>query len=130
MPTLDTTFLADLIRQKPDAVKKFNVLVESGVPLATTTINILELFRGAYSSRSIPDNITLVRALQEALIDLTIDNDTYEVFGALSAEMKGAGTPIGDFDELIASITLCNDGIIITRDQHFQKVPGLNVEMY
>lgn len=130
MPTLDTTFLIDLIRHKPKALEKVARLVEAGVPLATTSINILELYRGAFFSDSLQDNLKEVEAIQNALIDLTIDDDTYEAFGALSAEQRRNGSPIRDFDELIASITLCNDGIIITRDQHFSSVPGLKVETY
>jgi predicted nucleic acid-binding protein len=96
MPTLDTSFLIDLIRQKPEAMVKINGLIEAGIPLATTTIN----------------------------------DDTYEAFGALSADQRRDENSIGEFDELIASITLCNDGIIITHDRHFLQVPGLKVEMY
>jgi tRNA(fMet)-specific endonuclease VapC len=128
MPTLDTSFLIDLIRHKPKALEKVALFIEAGVPLATTCINILELYRGAFLSASLHDNLKEVEAIQNALIDLTIDDDTYEIFGALSAEQRKSGRPVGDFDELIASVTLCNDGIIITRDQHFLHVPGLKVE--
>ena len=130
MPTLDTSFLVDLIRQKPAALQKIDLLIEAGVPLATTAVNILEIYRGAFLSASREQNIREVRALQHALIDLAIDDETYEVFGALSAEQRRGGNPIGEFDELIASITLCNDGIIITRDQDFLQVPGLTVDTY
>jgi len=34
------------------------------------------------------------------------------------------------FNEVIAAITLCNDGKIITRDRHFEKIPGLMVTGY
>jgi tRNA(fMet)-specific endonuclease VapC len=130
MPTLDTSFLVDLIRHKSEALEKITLLIEAGVPLATTCINILELYRGAFLSASSHDNIKEIEAIQNALTDLTIDDDTYEVFGALSAEQRRNGSRIGDFDELIASISLCNDGIIITRDQHFLNIPGLKVETY
>ncbi len=130
MPTLDTSFLIDLIRQKPEAMAKINELIEVGIPLVTPTINILELYRGAFLSASIRDNLQEVKIIQNALIDLAIDDDTYEAFGALSADQRREGNPIGEFDELIASITLCNDGIIIPRDRHFLQVPGLKVEMY
>ncbi len=130
MPTLDTTFLIDLIRHKPEALEKISRLIEAGVPLATTCINILELYRGAFFSDSLHDNLKEIEAIQNALIDLTIDDDTYEAFGALSAALRRNGSRIGDFDELIATISLCNDGIIITRDHHFSNVPGLTVDTY
>jgi predicted nucleic acid-binding protein len=31
---------------------------------------------------------------------------------------------------VIAAIALCNDGEIITHDQHFEKIPGLKVIGY
>lgn len=130
MPTLDTSFLIDLIRQRPKAMARLEALVESGVPLATTTLNILELYRGAFLSASVHDNLREVKAISEALIHLGIDDDTYEIFGALSSERKREGNPLGEFDELIASITLANDGVIITHDRHFLQIPELTVEMY
>lgn len=57
MPTLDTSFLIDLIRQKPEAMAKINELIEVGIPLVTPTINILELYRVAFLSASIRDNL-------------------------------------------------------------------------
>ena len=57
MPTIDTSFLIDLIRQKPEAMAKINVFIEAGVPLATSKINILELYRGAFLSASLRDNV-------------------------------------------------------------------------
>ena len=74
MPTLDTSFLIDLIRQKPEAMAKINELIEVGIPLVTPTINILELYRGAFLSASIRDNLQEVKIIQNALIDLAIDN--------------------------------------------------------
>jgi predicted nucleic acid-binding protein len=43
MPTLDTSFLVDLIRKKPEALEKIEALEAKGSPLETTTVNILEL---------------------------------------------------------------------------------------
>ena len=40
MPTLDTSFLIDLIRHDPEAIER------EGLPLATTAINALELYCG------------------------------------------------------------------------------------
>ena len=111
-------------------LKFSRALIEAGVPLATTTINLLELYRGAFLSASLHDNIREVRAIPAALIDPAIDEDTYEIFGALSAEQRRDGRPIGDFDEMIASITLCNDGVILTRNEDFVRVPGLTVDTY
>ena len=96
-----------------------------GLPLATTAINILELYRGACLSASAQENIREVEAIIRALIELPITDETCRIFGALAAELRGNGKPIGDFDEVIAAITLAGDGELVIRDHHFARVPGL-----
>ena len=68
-----------------------------------------------------------VKKLLDALVILNIDEDTYEMFGELSAELRRRGEAIGDFDELIASIALTHEAPIVSTDSHFQHVPGLTV---
>jgi len=48
-------------------------------------------------------------------------------FGALSAKFKSEGKRIGEFDDFVATITLCHDREIVTRDGHFLEIPGLRV---
>ena len=130
MPTLDTSFLIDLIRHDPEAMRMLEAMEQEGLPLATTAINALELYRGAFLSRSVQENIREVEAIIQALIELPISEETYRIFGALAAELRGNGKPIGDFDEVIAATTLAGDGEIVTRDGHFTRVPGLKVRTY
>ncbi|HOI14458.1 MAG: type II toxin-antitoxin system VapC family toxin [Methanoculleus sp.] len=130
MPTLDTSLLIDLIRHDPEAMRTLEAMERQGLPLATTAINALELYRGAFLSRSVQENLREVEAIIRALIELPITDETYRIFGTLAAELQGSGRPIGDFDEVIAAITLASDGEIVTRDHHFTRVPGLKVRTY
>jgi len=130
MPTLDTSLLVDLIRHDPEAMRTLEAMEREGLPLATTAINALELYRGAFLSASVQENLREVETIMEALIELPITDETYRVFGALAAELRGRGSQIGDFDEVIAAITLGGDGEIVTRDDHFTRVPGLKVRTY
>jgi len=130
MPTIDTSLLIDLIRHEPLAMRTLEALEQEGLPLATTSVNILELFRGVFLSSSVQENLREVEAITRALIELPVTEETYRIFGTLAAELRGSGRPIGDFDELIAAITLGNDSEIITRDHHFSLVPGLKVRTY
>ena len=61
---------------------------------------------------------------------LHIDDDTYEWFAALSAELKSRGDSMGDFDALIAAITMTNGAAIVSKDNHFGRIPGLRVISY
>ena len=58
---------------------------------------------------------------------LDINNDSYEWFAALSAELRSRGESINDFDELIAAIALTNEAAIVSNDNHFKRIPGLRV---
>ncbi|MGB9940070.1 PIN domain-containing protein [Methanosarcina sp.] len=52
MPVLDTSFIVDLLRGKNEALQKLDEMEAQEIPLSTTEINVLELYRGAYLSRN------------------------------------------------------------------------------
>lgn len=130
MPVLDTTFLIDLLRKRPAACKKLNELEERGAFLATTCMNVLELYRGVYLSSAVEQNLLLIRSILEEIPILPVTAGVFPVFGEISAHMSRQGIKVGDFDEIIAAIALCYDGVIVTRDMHFSKIPGISVDSY
>jgi tRNA(fMet)-specific endonuclease VapC len=129
MPVADTSFLVDLMRRDSGALSRYTGFEQQGIALSTTAITAMELYKGAYVSKN-RDNQKKVRTLLELFTPLPVDETVYEVFGRIAAGLCLRGTPIGDFDEVIAAIALCNDGVIITRDSHFEKIPGLTVIGY
>jgi len=129
MPVADTAFLVDLMRRDRGALRRFAGFERQGIAFATTAITAMELYKGAYVSKN-RDNLIKVRTLLELFILLPVDETVYEVFGRIAAGLCLTGTPVGDFDEVIAAITLGNDGEIITRDNHFEKIPGLTLIGY
>ena len=125
MIVIDTSVLIDALHRKQAALRKILELEETGETLCTTQINVLELYKGVYGPIRSESGLQKVKMLLDAFVILTIDEDTYEMFGELSAELKSRGEAIGDFDELIASIALANGAVIVSRDNHFRRVPGL-----
>lgn len=130
MPVADTCFLIDLMVRKQEALDLYSSYEEQSLPLATTAITALELYKGAYLSRKRDENIRKVKTILELFDCLPLDECTYEAFGAYSSVLVEKGDPIGDFDVLIAVIALCHDGVLITRDRHFSRIPGLRVLAY
>ena len=130
MPVLDTSFIIDLIRGREEALMKLAELEAKEISLSMTEINILELYRGAYLSCKIQENIEVIKKIQESFQILRLEEPVYEVFASLSAKLLSEDKPIGTFDELITSISLCWDGQIITRDSHYKKIAGLKVIDY
>jgi Predicted nucleic acid-binding protein, contains PIN domain len=129
MPIADTSFIVDLMRRDPGALACYRAYEEKGIILFTTGITALELYKGAFVSKN-DENRKKVQTILELFIVLPVDDSVYEAFGRIAAGLCLAGNPIGDFDEVIAALALCNDKEIITRDRHFEKIPNLSVISY
>ena len=85
MPTLDTSPLIDLIRGNADAFDKIQELENIGEVLATTSINILELYKGAYGSANIEKNLKKLKIILEGLAEIPISDDSYHSFGFVAS---------------------------------------------
>lgn len=129
MPVADTSFLIDLMRRDKAAIRTYEGYEGQGIALSTTAVTAMELYKGAYVSKD-RRNVERVGSILALFTILPLDGTVYEVFGRLAAGLSLAGNPVGDFDEAIAAIVLCSDGEIITRDRHFEKIPGLKVIGY
>jgi tRNA(fMet)-specific endonuclease VapC len=127
MIVIDTSVLIDALHRKQSALRKILELEETGETLCTTQINVLELYKGVHNPTRSEKGLEKVKKLLEALVILNIDEDTYEMFGELSAELRRRGDAIGDFDELIASIALTHEAALVSTDSHFQHVSGLTI---
>lgn len=130
MLVLDTSFIIDAMRGNGEAISRLADLENDNHLLCTTSLNALELFRGAYLSPKSDEKIVRVRRILEQLLVLPIAEETYDIYGAISAALISKGQQIGDFDEIIAAIAISHDAELITRDQHFDRLPMLKVVHY
>ena len=130
MPVLDSSFIIDLIRKKEEALQKLSELEDEYSSISTTEINILELYRGAYLSTKVNNNLEQVKEILKGFHILELDESVYEVYASLSANLISKGNSIGSFDELIAAIALCHNEKIVTRDKHFKEIHQLDVIIY
>lgn len=127
MVCVDTDFLIDLSNRDENAIQKLKENREKGIAVYTTTISMGEYYTGAYRSRNKEDRILKAREFLKAFIPLTVDHESARLWGQLSAELRS--NTIGDLDLLIASISLSNKQVLLTRNKrHFERVPGLQVE--
>jgi tRNA(fMet)-specific endonuclease VapC len=125
MIVIDTSVLIDALHRNEAALRKIRELEEAGETLCTTQVNVLELYKGVYSPSKSETGLEKVKKLLDAFVILSIDEDVYDMFGELSAELRRSGDAICDFDELIASIALTNGAAIVSGYGHFQRVPGI-----
>ncbi len=132
MVGVDTTFLIDLFRNDEKAISVLEELSKSGERIATTVINMAELYRGAFLHPKTDEKIAEIEELKDLLIvlDMRIENAKY--YGKIYAELKNKGRMAKDRDILIASIFLSfGERKIITRDKkHFNEIEEIEVITY
>jgi len=127
---LDSTFLHDLVRGEPDAVPRLDELVETGTPVAVSSLTVFEVgvgLRGTgtqYRSRfqSVVDELEeYPLGPAEARRALDIQRTLYD-----------RGEPIGAVDVLIAATAAeRDDRRVLTRNtDEFERVDALVVESY
>jgi len=131
MVCFETDFLVALIRKDGKAIAKLKELAESGERFATTPINAAELFKGAYRSKNVNENLRKVRGILARLDLLDFNLTASDIYGQMSSDLERRGEPIGEMDALIASIALAHNERVVTRNtRHFSRVKGLEVESW
>lgn len=97
--------------------------------LRTTIITVAELRYGAHKSQRIEENLQKIDDFLKKVQVLPLDRESADQFGKIKATLQRAGQPCGDFDMLIAAITLRYDGILVTNNiEHFKRIDGLRYE--
>jgi tRNA(fMet)-specific endonuclease VapC len=120
---LDTNRLTDLFQGDESLAETLATCEEVWIPLVVLAEIKAGFLGGAQSHR----NEALLRALltRETVGVLLPDRDTAEHYARLFVQLKRAGTPAPDNDLWIAAMTLQHDLVLITRDQHFHRIPQL-----
>ena len=96
--------------------------------LCISTITLAELRYGAdrKGSRKLHG---LIDTFSASLEVVSFDEGAAAEFGRIGSILAERGTPIGDFDVLIAAHAVAVRCTLVTNNvRHFSKVPGLSVE--
>jgi tRNA(fMet)-specific endonuclease VapC len=98
--------------------------------LAVSAISVAELRFGANRKGS-----KRLHALIDGFISplevAAFDAEAATIFGRLGSLLAERGTPIGDFDVLIAAHAVALKRVLVTNDvRHFSRVPGLTIETW
>jgi len=98
-------------------------------PLKISAMTLLELYYGAYKSEKVVANLAKVRRIQNAFDVIAVDFSIAETFGMIKSALETQGTPLDDFDLVIAACALAHNLTLVTNNEkHFQRVEGLKVE--
>lgn len=120
---LDTNRLTDLFQGDSELAERLGACEEVWIPL----IVLAEIKAGFYGGTQQHRNETLLRRfLAKPTVSVLLPSrETAEHYARLFVQLKRAGTPVPDNDLWIAALALEHELMLITRDQHFQKIPQL-----
>lgn len=131
MVLLDTDILIEFLRNDEDAKEKISRLLESYQLLSTSSINVAELYFGAYLSENKEENINAVNKLLSKLVIYPFEIIDGKIYGEIRASLKRKGELINELDIFIASIAIEKDITLITRNiKHYEKVHKVQVETW
>ena len=126
MYLLDTDTVIYSLKGEP-AVEK-NLREHFHDPMKMSVITLMELYYGAHKSQKIASNLAKIKTLEISFQIIPISEESAEIFGMIKAQLEKAGSPLDDFDLIIASCALSNNLMLVTKNvRHFQRIEGLKL---
>lgn len=124
---IDTDILIYSLKQHETVVAQFEAHAHE--PKALSVVSYGELYVGALRSGRRAQNLAQVRRIAELFPVIEVSRAIMETFAGVKADLLGKGTPVDDFDLLIAATALVHGLRLVTNNErHFKRVRGLHVE--
>ncbi len=130
MVFLDTNVVVDLLNARRPAVReRYDEARRLRMRLALSAIALFELRYGAANSDRMERNMRVLDALLDEGFDVVpFDAADAAEAGAIRAQLRRTGTPIGPYDLLIAGVARRRAATLVTANtREFARVPGLLV---
>jgi tRNA(fMet)-specific endonuclease VapC len=97
-------------------------------PMKVSVITLMELYYGAYKSQKVESNLAKVKTIESTLEVVTLGTESAEIFGIYKSNLEKVGTPLDDFDLILASCALAHNLTLVTNNtKHFGRIEGLKV---
>lgn len=128
---LDTSFLIDLMRGNPDAVKKAEELERDMVQQRLSSITIFELYYGVARSVNSTREKERIREVIGSKPTHPANVTIMQQAGRMSGELANEGTPIDDADVIVGTTASVLDEPVLTRNvDHFERLVHISIETY
>lgn len=124
---LDTSAYSDFKRRADSVVEA----LESAEEIVVPTPVLGELYAGFRLGSRQKQNVDELHQFLErpGVRVASIDHGVARRYGDVVAALKKVGTPIPTNDIWIAAVAIEQNGELLTRDAHFQKVPVLRLNV-
>jgi predicted nucleic acid-binding protein len=124
---IETTFLIDLLRGRDEALKFYAKIRDS--KLYTTSISAWELLRGPKLIGKEKEFEVAVELL-ESLDVLPFSFNSAKIAVEIEKDLREKGIEVNLIDVIIAAVAMEHSLKLVTRDEHFSRIKGLEVERY
>lgn len=128
MAVLDTSFLIDLLRGKKEVEGLLDSLEHEELVIAAPSIE--ELWCGALLSAVSEREKKKIHSLCEGLMLGVLDDKSARLAGEIEASLIKKGVQIQVEDCMIAGIAKARNEKIVTRDEHYARIDGVQVLKY
>jgi tRNA(fMet)-specific endonuclease VapC len=123
---LDTNVMISLVTERHFPLEE-KIRAHGPDTIAISAIVAFELYFGAFDSARRDHNLATIDGARFPVV--AFDQSDARHAGAIRADLKGRGTPIGPFDVLIAGQALARNLTLVTKNvREFRRVPDLSVE--
>ena len=97
-------------------------------PMSLSVISLMELYYGAYKSQKVTSNISKIRVLEKTFEIIPTGTESAEIFGILKTDLEKSGSPLDDFDLIIAAYAMTYNLTLVTNNyRHFERIDGLKL---
>ena len=126
MTIIDTNVMIPFLKGTPEAVNKVHE-VSNKSHVLITVITAYELLKGAHLSSKPQENLEDVKKTISNMQVLDFSIEACEEASSIFCELKKSGKMISEFDILIAAIAKTNGEAILSGDQHFKSIKGIDL---
>ncbi len=131
MVCLDTCFIIDILRNNLKAALVKERIEKSSESLTIASPTIIELMRGLESENVRENERERIDSFIKSVTTLPLDKESAIKSGEIESYLIGDGQRIDIEDIMIAAIAIVNHEKLITRNEkHFNRIKGLEVEIY
>jgi len=122
---IDTNIVSALLKDNQDVAAKLKEAVIRGEEVVLNGVTYYEVKRGLLASGASHKLSKFLYFCREFGVVWLDSQDVFDEASEIYADLKRTGSLIEDADILIAAVARVGNFILVTDDQHFQKVAGI-----
>lgn len=127
MYLIDTDIIIYSLKKHENVINNFKK--NASIQKSISVITYGELKFGALKSTQKIANLAKVKRIGELFPIIEINSNIMDIFSEIKLTLQKSGTPLDDFDLIIAASSLYLGYTLVTNNEkHFRKIDQLNIE--